>query len=307
MSSNMVADEPLRALEDDDLRALVRIRQFEELLLELFSAGHLHGTTHTCLGQEYVPVALSKLLGERDFVLSSHRGHGHFLSLFGDVRGLLAEITGRKGAVCSGVGGSQHVHVRNRFLSTGIQGENVQVATGVALHFKRRRRGAIALVYIGDGTWGAGGLYEALNMAQLWRVPLVVVVENNGIAQSSPTAIQMAGTIEGRVRGFGMRYLGVSGTDLARIRREVGPEIERTRSGEGPLVLEFKTIRLGPHSKGDDDRPPDEKARVARADWHARYALAHPEQLERITAEVQAEITAARDDVLAAPLSEWSR
>ncbi|WP_433423707.1 thiamine pyrophosphate-dependent enzyme [Microtetraspora malaysiensis] len=117
---------------DQDLRSLLLIRHFELALLRLFEQGAVSGTTHTCLGQEYVPVALAPLLLDEDFVFSNHRGHGHFLARHAEPYGLLAEIMGREGALCGGVGGSQHVYHR-RFLSTGVQGESLPVATGVAL------------------------------------------------------------------------------------------------------------------------------------------------------------------------------
>lgn len=114
-----VAPSPLA---DEDLDLLLMIRHFEESLLDLFGQGKLNGTTHTCLGQEYVPVVLRPLLAERDFVFSNHRGHGHYLARFDDPYGLLAEIMGREGAVCHGVGGSQHIY-RDTYLSTGVQGK----------------------------------------------------------------------------------------------------------------------------------------------------------------------------------------
>src|SRR5205085_10545173 len=111
---------------DADLATMLLIRHFELALLDLFARGELHGTTHTCLGQEYVPVALAPLLTARDYVFSNHRGHGHYIARFGDPDGLLAEIMGRAGGVCHGVGGSQHVF-RDRYLSTGVQGESLPV------------------------------------------------------------------------------------------------------------------------------------------------------------------------------------
>src|SRR5690606_11025172 len=145
------------SLSDDDLGLLLLIRHFERKLLDLFGQGLVQGTTHTCLGQEYVPVALAPLLDERDYVFSNHRGHGHYLARFRDPYGLLAEILGREGAVCGGVGGSQHI-LSGRYLSTGIQGESLPVATGVALRLRDAEPGALALAYIGDGTWGEGAV-----------------------------------------------------------------------------------------------------------------------------------------------------
>lgn len=195
-----VVPRPLSRLSDADLGTLLMIRHFELAVLELFSQGRLHGTTHTCLGQEYIPVALYPLLDEGDYVFSNHRGHGHYLARFHDPHGLLAEIMGRAGAVCHGVGGSQHIY-RDRYLSTGVQGQSLPVAVGVGLHLKQAEPGRIAVVHIGDGTWGEGAVYEALNMAQLWQVPVLVVVEHNGIAQSTPTERQMSGTVAALDRG----------------------------------------------------------------------------------------------------------
>ena len=127
-------------LADDDLALLLLIRHFEHAVLDLFGQGKLNGTTHTCLGQEYIPVALAPLLDDRDYVFSNHRGHGHYLARFDDPHGLLAEVMGREGAVCHGVGGSQHIY-RDRYLSTGVQGESLPVAAGAALHLKRDRAG----------------------------------------------------------------------------------------------------------------------------------------------------------------------
>ncbi|MGW0586757.1 thiamine pyrophosphate-dependent dehydrogenase E1 component subunit alpha [Streptosporangium sp. NPDC002607] len=293
----------LSRLADEDLELLLLVRHFELKLLELYGRGELNGTTHTCLGQEYVPVALRPLLGPADHVFSNHRGHGHYLARFRDPHGLLAEIMGRQGAVCGGVGGSQHIH-RDRYLSTGVQGESMPVAAGVALHLKRAEPGALACVHIGDGTWGEGAVYEALNLAALWRLPLLVVVENNGIAQSTPTASQMAGTVAGRAAAFGIPHLLVVSTDVNEIRLALEEEVARVREA-GPLVVEFVTHRLGPHSKGDDVRPADAVRAARDNDWYGRYAHDHPGQFHRIDGVVRAEVQAVADEVAARPLSRW--
>ncbi|MEV4110302.1 thiamine pyrophosphate-dependent dehydrogenase E1 component subunit alpha [Nonomuraea sp. NPDC049695] len=291
----------MNRLSDDDLALLLLIRFFELKLLALFEQGELNGTTHTCLGQEYVPVSLRTLLRESDWVFSNHRGHGHYLARFEDPEGLLAEIMGRKGAVCDGVGGSQHLK-RDRYLSTGVQGQSMPVAAGVALRLKRHEPGALACVHIGDGTWGEGAVYEALNLAQLWRLPLLVVVEHNGIAQSTPTALQMAGTVEGRAGAFGVEHHRVDISDISVIRAELAPLVERVRQESRPLVVEYATHRLGPHSKGDDTRPPD----FPRVDWYAAYQAAHPVQSARIEAEARARIDRIAAEVAARPPAVWT-
>ena len=294
----------LTRLADDDLELLLLIRHFETRLLELFAEGKLNGTTHACLGQEYVPVAVRRLLADDDYVFSNHRGHGHYLARFADPHGLLAEIMGRRGAVCHGVGGSQHIF-RDTYLSTGVQGESLPVAVGVALHLKKEGRGRLAAAFIGDGTWGEGAVYEALNMAQLWRVPLLVLVENNGIAQSTPTALQMAGTIADRVAAFGVRYACVDHTDVNRIRADLGPAVDDVRHGYAPLVVEFLTDRIGPHSKGDDTREPDIVARARERDWYRRYAGAFPDQFDPLDALVRDRIADVVRAVTAEPPSTW--
>jgi pyruvate dehydrogenase E1 component alpha subunit len=268
---------PIAAIADEDLELLLLIRHFELALLDLFGKGALNGTTHTCLGQEYIPVALRTLLREDDFVFSNHRGHGHLLARYPEPHGLLAEIMGREGALCGGVGGSQHIY-HERFLSTGVQGESLPVAVGVGLRLKRTGHGALACVYIGDGTLGEGAVYEALNMARLWRVPVLVVVENNGIAQSTPTSRQMSGTVAGRAAAFGIGYHRITTVDLAWIRDELGPLVTSVRQNSGPLIVEFMTSRIGPHSKGDDSRPAAERAHAELSGWHRVYDEAFPER-----------------------------
>ncbi len=283
---------------DADLALLLLIRRFEEKLLELFGEGLLSGTTHTCLGQEYIPVALRTLLADNDYVFSNHRGHGHYLARFDDPAGLLAEIMGRAGAICGGVGGSQHLF-KERFLSTGVQGESLPVATGVALHLKRKEPGSLACVHIGDGTWGEGAVYEALNMASLWDLPLLVVVEHNGIAQSTPTALQLAGTIAGRAAAFGIDHYRTEETDITQIRNELGKLVDRVRTESRPLVVEFATHRLGPHSKGDDTRSEQELRTAREHDWYPRYRAVDPHRFDRLDAEARTRIDQVAREIAA--------
>ncbi|MER7455985.1 thiamine pyrophosphate-dependent dehydrogenase E1 component subunit alpha [Micromonospora sp. NPDC126480] len=295
----------LSALADADLELLLTIRHFELSLLDLFGRGQLNGTTHTCLGQEYVPVALRPLIGEGDHIFSNHRGHGHYLARFADPAGLLAEIMGRQGAVCHGVGGSQHI-LRDGYLSTGVQGESLPVAVGVALHLKRAGQGRLAAVYIGDGTWGEGAVYEALNVAALWNLPVLVLVEHNGIAQSTATEHQMAGTIADRAAAFGIRHRLVTSTDVNVIRAELAPRVTEVRLTGRPLVVEFVTRRVGPHSKGDDTRSPEELRAIEGQDWYRRYARHHPAQFQRLDLAVREQLADVVREVTARPLSTWT-
>lgn len=305
-SASLVEPAPLTRLADADLDLLLLIRHFENGLLDLFGQGRLNGTTHTCLGQEYIPVALRALLTDDDYVFSNHRGHGHYLARFDDPAGLLAEIMGRAGAVCDGVGGSQHIY-RDRYLSTGVQGQSLPVAAGVALRLRRAGSRALALAFVGDGTWGEGSVYEALNMAALWRLPLVVVVENNGIAQTTPTTSQLAGTIGDRALAFGIRHRRISGVDVNLIRAELDPLVEQVRAEGTPLVVEFDTQRLGPHSKGDDTRPAELIRQAQEHDWFPRYERAFAEQFTQADARQRDRVARVISEVTEASESVWGQ
>ncbi|HUC22341.1 MAG TPA: thiamine pyrophosphate-dependent dehydrogenase E1 component subunit alpha [Streptosporangiaceae bacterium] len=291
------------SLAAEDLDLLVFIRRFEEALLDLFAAGELSGTTHTCLGQEYIPVALAPLTRD-DFVFSNHRGHGHYLAHTGDADGLLAELMGRDAGPCRGVGGSQHLF-GERFLSTGVQGESLPVAVGVALHFKRSGQDRIVIAYVGDGTWGEGAVYEALNLAALWQVPLLVVVENNGIAQTTPTRLQLAGSVEARARAFGVGYERIRTMDVEQIRLLLAPCLARVRHEHSPLVAEFETVRLGPHSKGDDTRSGGELEALREQDWLRAYQRSEPERVAAADVRQRRRVAQLIESVRQQPLSGW--
>lgn len=306
VSADLQRPEPSR-IDDRDLAMMLFIRGFEQALLEAFSQGRLHGTTHTCLGQEYIPVALTAFLTEDDFQIGNHRGHGHYLARFNDPVGLLAEIMGRDGAVCSGVGGSQHVYRRHQYMSTGVMGESLPVAVGAALHFKRNHPSAMAIAQIGDGTWGQGAVYEALNIASLWKLPLLVVVENNHIAQSTPIELQMAGDIGGRAAAFGIRHLLIQSDDLQDIRGLLRDPIDQIRTQRTPCIVEFDTVRIGPHSSGDDTRPAQQLAALAESDWYPRYRERFAAQFRRLEGQAAADVKRVFDEVAARPLSTWSQ
>src|SRR5450755_4696725 len=163
------------------------IRLTEQLILDQFSRGLVSGTTHTCLGQEIAAISVVRALDHvEDALLSNHRNHGHFLTYSSDFLGLVAEIMGREAGVCDGRGGSQHLAWRH-FHSNGVQGGMMGISAGLALARKKMTRGAVVAAMIGDGTLGQGLLYESMNLASVWQVPLLVVVENNGIAQTTYT------------------------------------------------------------------------------------------------------------------------
>jgi TPP-dependent pyruvate/acetoin dehydrogenase alpha subunit len=240
------------------------IRTVEEMLLDLFTKGELFGTTHTCIGQEANAVAVMNAINrDMDMVFSSHRGHGHFIAYCGNVEGLMAEIMGRATGVCGGRGGSQHLHWHN-FQSNGVQGGAVPMAIGAAK--AERDSGAVSVVFLGDGTMGEGIVYEGLNLASLWSLPVLFVVEDNKIAQTTPSSIAVSGSIAERAAAFGVRCDSLASTDVERIHTLAREVVDYVRAERRPAWLHLETVRLGPHSKGDDTRTREELRELASLD-----------------------------------------
>ncbi len=241
-----------------------------------------------------------------DIVFSNHRCHGHFLAYGGEPRRLFAELMGKTTGVCGGRGGSQHLQWKN-FYSNGVQGGIVPVATGMALAEKLRATGAATIVFLGDGTLGEGAVYEALNMAALWQVPILFVVEDNGIAQTTPVEKALAGSIAGRFAAFGIPTVELDSSNVLEIQATArqllagvrGDGLDRRDqthpSGMGPRGLILHTCRFGPHSKGDDTRSPEQVAGLRRQRDPLELLDARLDEAERATIieEVQAEIAAA--------------
>ncbi len=244
-------------------RILYTIRRFEETVLENFSKGVFYGTTHTYLGQEANAAGVLSHLQADDIVFSNHRCHGHFLAYGGDPRALFAEMMGKPTGVCAGRGGSQHLHWRN-FYSNGIQGGIVPLATGMALAEKRKASRALAVCFLGDGTLGQGVIYESFNLAALWQAPVLYVIEDNHIAQTTPTHLALAGEMADRLRAFGIPVAEADTSDVLEVHRLAGRLLEDIRLQGGPRTLILHTLRFGPHSKGDDTRDPQ-----VVAEWKA--------------------------------------
>lgn len=233
---------------------MLRIRRFEETVLEEFKRGIFSGTTHTSLGQEANAVGVIRKLQENDIIVTNHRCHGHFLAYGGDMRSLFAELMGKSTGVCGGRGGSQHIHWRNLY-SNGVQGGIVPIAAGMALAEKKLETGAVVTVFIGDGTLGEGIIYEAFNMAGIWHLPLLIVVENNHIAQTTPAALTLSGKIADRFNAFSIPSVELDTSDVLEIGSAAEKLVNETRKLAKPHALILNTARFGPHSKGDDTRP----------------------------------------------------
>lgn len=233
------------------------IRRFEERLLELFSEQLVFGTTHCYIGQEADAVGVISHLTPDDIVWSNHRCHGHYLMFTGDAVGLMAELMGRVSGTVAGRGGSQHL-CKGNFFSNGVQGGILPAAAGMAFAEKHRQSGRIAVVFIGDGTLGEGLTYETLNIASLWRLPLLIVLENNRYSQSTPIERHLAGDIASRFEAFGIPTTTITSFDAEEIHERSAPAVQAVRQDAAPRALILNTYRFCSHSKSDDGRSPDE-------------------------------------------------
>jgi 2-oxoisovalerate dehydrogenase E1 component len=250
---------------NDFYRKMINIRCFEEKILELFSENKVSGTTHTCIGQEAVAVASMNNIRENDIVFSNHRCHGHYLAYGGPEELLMSEILSKKGGVCEGRGGSQHIHYKN-FYSNGVQGGIVPNAAGMAWAEKLNNTENIAIVFIGDGTLGQGVVYETFNMASLYNIPILFIVENNQYAMTTNMRDAVSGSIGGRCKAFDIQYDEIESNDVEVLDNCFKKAINFTREKRKPFCQIVNTYRLGAHSKGDDTRDIDEIERHRKND-----------------------------------------
>ena len=237
----------------EEIKKAILIREVENSFLTLFGQGKLNGTVHTCIGQEFTGVFVSKYLTEDDHMVTNHRGHGHYISKTGDIKGLIAELLGKEIGCSGGMGGSQHLYNKN-FLSNGIQGGMVPIACGIAKYYKLQKQKNISVAFIGDGTLGEGIIYETFNIAAKKEYPLLIVLESNGMAQSTSTEQTFSGDMQKRIEGFGIEYLETTTDDLFDLDIKVKKAITQVRDENKPTLINIKTNRLNSHSKGDDNR-----------------------------------------------------
>jgi acetoin:2,6-dichlorophenolindophenol oxidoreductase subunit alpha len=278
-------------------RPMFTIRRLEETLLTLYSQGALFGTVHTCIGQEACAVGVMQALDRtRDIVWSNHRSHGHFVAYSDNVEGLIGEIMGKATGVCGGVGGTQHLHERN-FYSNGILGGTIPCAVGTALAEKLTGSDAITAVFFGDGAMGEGVGYESLNMAALWKIPVLFVLEDNGYAQSTPKHLEHAGEFAARAAAFGIECAEVDVTGVEDVVVAAQIAVDIVRGEQRPYFLILRTYRLAPHSKGDDTRSEAELDTYRQRDplnmMRRELATLDADQLAEIEAEVERRLDAA--------------
>jgi TPP-dependent pyruvate/acetoin dehydrogenase alpha subunit len=300
----------------DVYRRMRRIRTFEEKLAELVGSGRLAGFLHLYAGEEAVAVGVCAHLDDRDYVASTHRGHGHCIAKGVEVGGMMGELFGRVTGTCKGKGGSMHIADLDKGMlgANGIVGAGIPLATGAALSAQVRGTGGVAVAFFGDGASNQGQFHEAVNLAAVWKLPAVFVVENNGYGEATPMEfVTPVRDIAVRAASYGIPGVIADGMDFFDVHDKAGEAVARARRGEGPTLLECKTYRYFGHYVGDNlaYRTKEEADGWRTKDplvlFEARTVadgVMEPGNLRRIDEEVRTEIDAAVAAAEAAPLPD---
>jgi TPP-dependent pyruvate/acetoin dehydrogenase alpha subunit len=289
------------------LRTMILIREFDELAIALRVAGKIYGAVHPYVGQEAVAVGVCSTLTVRDRVTSTHRGHGHCIAKGADVRRMMAELFGRVDGYCKGRGGSMHIADFSVGMlgANGIVGGGLPIACGAALAAQLEGRGDVTACFFGDGAAAEGEFHEALNIAAVWKLPIVFVCENNQYAANNAVGVQHPRPdIAAHAAAYDMPGVIVDGNDVLAVRASAREAVARARRGEGPTLLECKTYRWHFHAMRAVV-PPETRAADEVAAWKARDPIARLErhgldrgllsadEMAAIRAGVKAELDAA--------------
>ena len=289
-------------------------RRFEESAEEAYMRGHIHGTMHLSIGQEASAIGICSALKDTDFITSTHRGHGHCIGKGAEVKRMFAEFFGREDGYCRGRGGSMHIAdpSKGNLGANGIVGGGIPIAVGAALSAKRLKTGQVAVSFFGDGANNEGAFHEALNMASIWKLPVIFVCENNNYGMSTSTERSTAvKNIADRAVAYAMPGISVDGNDFAAVAEAAFSAVERARNGEGPTLIECKTYRLRGHSRSDRNRyrTKEEIESWAQRDPIQRFeadllqlGFIDAQEKDKIRADVEAEILAALDFAQASPM-----
>ena len=293
-------------------RSMSLIRHVETALTRLFANGEVPGFIHLSIGQEGVAVGVASALHQQDSLATTHRGHGHVLARGMDVVGFMKEIMGRQGGLCKGRGGSMHVADLSLGIlgANGIVGAGIPIALGSAMAHKARKTGGVAVAFFGDGAMAEGVLHETLNMAALWKCPMLLVCENNGWSEFSPTERQFAAQLKKLAGAFSVSYAQVDGNDVLAVAEVTRIATAQLRAGQGPYVLECSTTRVRGHFEGDAQKYRDagelesvhENDPLTAARQQLQQAGVDTAAMDQdIHQQVEAAIEAARADALPRP------
>ncbi len=249
-NSPFTKDQDLKAYED-----MLLIRRFEEKAGQLYGMGHIGGFCHLYIGQEAVVVGMEMSMQEGDQVITSYRDHGHMLATGMDPKGVMAELTGRQGGYSKGKGGSMHMFSREKqfYGGHGIVGAQVPLGAGLAFANKYRDNGKVSATYFGEGATNQGQVYETFNMASIWKLPVIFVIENNGYAMGTAVkrSAALAEELFNRGSVYGIPGEQVDGMDVRAVKEAADRATEHCRTGKGPYILEMKTYRYRGHSMSD--------------------------------------------------------
>jgi len=283
-------------------RQMLTIRFFEEKVFELYGQNLVPGTIHLYAGEEAVAVGVCTNLRRDDYITSTHRGHGHCIAKGARLDKTMAEILGRKTGYCKGKGGSMHIADFSIGMlgATAVVGAGIPIATGAGLSIKLRGTDQVAVCFFGDGASNQGTFHEGINLAAVWRLPVVFVCENNLYAMGTrQTRVMLIDNIADRAAGYGIPGIVVDGNDVLAVFEAARVAVERARRGEGPTLVECKTYRLKGHSRFDPAayRPEEEVDEWLKRDAIARFQAKLLEMGVLTEAEVQQTIQEAKNDV----------
>ncbi len=300
----------------DLYRTMVRIRKFEELLVNEFAAGRIPGTVHLYMGEEAVATGACAALQPDDYIISTHRGHGHLIAKGARTDRMMAEIYGRETGYCKGKGGSMHIADPDLGIlgANGIVGGGVCIAGGAALSAKMRNSGLVVVCFLGDGATNEGAFHEGVNLASIWKLPVVYVVENNLYAEKTRiTDTTRIADLASRAAAYGLPGVVVDGNDITAVYDVMAPAVVRARRGDGPTIIECKTYRWRGHYEGDNQgyKPKEEVEEWKAKDpiprfrqQLARSGILSPELADRIDHEMAEEIAAALEFAMDSPFPD---
>jgi pyruvate dehydrogenase E1 component alpha subunit len=288
-------------------RQMVRIRVFEDNANQLYLSAKMPGLTHMYSGQEAVAVGICEALRVTDRVTSTHRGHGHCLAKGGEFKKMFCELLGKEAGYCRGKGGSMHIadQENGNLGANAIVGGSAGIATGSALSAKRLGRDDVTVCFFGDGALGQGLLYEVMNMAALWKLPVIYACENNLYGEYTKVEEMAAGELTARAKAFGIETHIVDGQDVLAVNQLTQKLVERARRGEGPFFVQLNTYRYHGHHVGDINREyyrskaeetwwKTERDPIANfGAWLVNEKISTPEELAGIDADVRASAEAA--------------
>lgn len=273
---------PSAEKQKDMLRQMIRIRRFEEKLAALFKRGTLPGFVHLYLGEEAVAVGVCAALRADDRITSTHRGHGHLIAKGATVDKMMAELFGRIDGYCRGKGGSMHiVSFELGIMGTnGIVGGGIPIGTGSAWGDQHLGRDTVTVVFFGDGASNQGVFFESMNLAAIWKLPVIFVCENNGYSEWTATEKLTAGKIADRGTPMGIPGVQVDGNDVEAVRLVTEEAVARARAGDGPSLIEARTYRWHGHNEGEEAFAGNYRPQAEQDEWRGREPIArYGEQL----------------------------